>query len=145
MLDLMDFAGQWRLERQIKDAKGPDATFSGTASFTPDDAGLKVQENGQLRLIGQGAFQARRSYLWRQSGSLIAVLFDDGRDFHMFDPGQGIAHANHWCDPDTYNVRYDFSGWPVWQAQWQVTGPRKNYSMYSVYQVLQVSSLSDSP
>ncbi|MFU8883499.1 MAG: DUF6314 family protein [Rhodobacterales bacterium] len=145
MLDLMDFAGQWRVERQIRDANGPDAVFGGTATFTPDDAGLRLQESGELRLIGQGAFQAQRAYLWRQCGSLIAVMFDDGRDFHLFDPAHRIAHADHWCDPDTYKVRYDFSGWPRWQAQWQVNGPRKAYSMQSVYSPLQVSGLSDNP
>jgi len=145
LLDLMDFAGLWRLERQIKDANGPDAVFYGTATFTPDDDGLRLTECGELRLIGQGAFQAERSYLWRQSGSLIVVLFDDGRAFHQFDPLLGIAHADHWCDPDTYKVRYDFSGWPDWQAQWQVTGPRKAYTMQSHYKAVQVSSRSDNP
>ena len=41
--------------------------------------------------------------------------------------------ADHWCDPDTYKVRYDFREWPLWRAEWRVTGPRKDYVMRSVY------------
>jgi hypothetical protein len=133
LLALGDFEGVWRLERRIIDALGPDAVFTGTARFTRDDAGLVLHEAGRLELTGQGGFQAERRYLWRQAGAMIAVVFADGRDFHWFDPGQGVATADHWCDPDTYRVRYDFAGWPVWQAEWRVTGPRKDYVMHSVY------------
>ncbi|MDF1708077.1 MAG: DUF6314 family protein [Paracoccaceae bacterium] len=132
MLALQDFEGLWLLERQISDALGPDAVFNGTARFTPDDAGLTLHEAGRLNLTGQGGFQAERRYLWRQEGTGIAVLFADGRDFHRFVPGE-TAEADHWCDPDTYKVRYDFGGWPVWQAEWRVTGPRKDYVMRSLY------------
>ena len=133
MLGLADFEGQWRLERQIADALGPDAVFTGTARFSPDGAGLLLEEAGRLELTGQGGFQAERRYLWRQEGVGIAVLFEDGRDFHSFDPANGVAMAEHWCDPDTYRVRYDFTDWPVWHAEWRVTGPRKDYVMRSVY------------
>ena len=130
---LQEFEGLWRLERRISDALGPDAVFSGTARFTPDGQGLILDEAGRLDLAGQGAFQAERRYLWRPDGAGVAVFFADGRDFHRFDPGQGAAVADHWCDPDTYKVRYDFSLWPRWQAEWRVTGPRKDYTMLSVY------------
>ena len=63
----------------------------------------------------------------------IAVFFADGRAFHRFVPAADTVEADHWCDPDTYKVRYDFSRWPVWQAEWRVTGPRKDYVMQSVY------------
>ena len=133
MIGLKDFEGRWRLDRQIKDALGADATFSGTALFRRDDDGLVLHEAGRLELKGQGAFEAERRYLWRQDGGAIAVLFEDGRMFHSFDPVGGVVDADHWCDPDTYKVRYDFTRWPVWQAAWRVTGPRKDYVMQSVY------------
>jgi hypothetical protein len=133
LLALGDFEGVWRLERRIIDALGPDAVFTGTAGFTRDTEGLILHEAGRLELTGQGGFQAERRYHWRQAGAMIAVLFADGRDFHRFDPGQGLTTADHWCDPDTYRVRYDFTNWPVWQAEWRVTGPRKDYVMHSVY------------
>lgn len=134
MLTLGDFKGGWRLTRQIDDARGPDATFTGTALFSPlGGDGLELVEQGRLVLRGQGAFQAERRYIWKQEGASVAVYFADGRDFHRFDPQGGTAQADHWCDPDTYEVQYDFTGWPVWEAQWRVTGPRKDYVMRSVY------------
>ncbi|MFD1194249.1 DUF6314 family protein [Seohaeicola saemankumensis] len=133
MIGLMDFEGRWRLDRQITDTRGADALFTGWAVFAADAEGLDLHEAGRLELKGQGGFQAERRYLWRQDGAGIAVLFADGRAFHRFDPAARTALADHWCDPDTYEVRYDFSGWPVWRAEWRVTGPRKDYVMTSVY------------
>lgn len=130
---LQDFTGLWRLERQVTDALGPDARFAGTADFTPDKSGLLMCESGVLELEGQGSFQAERRYLWQDQGAWIAVLFSDGRAFHSFDPQLDSPEADHWCDPDTYKVRYDFTCWPVWQVEWHVTGPRKDYVMRSVF------------
>lgn len=133
MIGLADFTGRWHLTRRITDARGPDAVFTGTATFTPDDHGLLLHEVGELRLQGQGAFHAARSYLWRPDGAGIAVFFADGRDFHRFDLRGAVAKADHWCDPDTYKVQYDFAQWPLWQAEWRVIGPRKDYVMRSEY------------
>ena len=133
MIGLKDFEGRWRIARRITDALGKDATFAGTAVFSPAGADLILHEAGRLELSGQGGFQAERRYLWRAQGALIEVLFDDGRPFHRFDPAGAVAEAGHWCDPDTYDVRYDFGRWPRWSAEWRVTGPRKDYVMQSVY------------
>ena len=133
MITLRDFQGRWRLERRIENALGPEAVFQGHAEFTADAAGLVLDETGRLALAGQGAFQAERRYLWRQEGAAIAVFFADGRPFHRFDPGAELAEAAHWCDPDSYEVRYDFAAWPLWRSEWRVTGPHKDYLMRSVY------------
>lgn len=133
MIGLMDFEGRWRLDRRIIDALGPDASLHGTAVFARQADGLVLHEAGRLELAGQGGFAAERRYLWRQDGACIAVFFADGRAFHRFVPAPHPVEADHWCDPDTYKVRYDFTGWPVWQAEWRVTGPRKDYVMQSVY------------
>lgn len=130
---LLDFEGRWRLSRKIADALGPDAVFEGTATFRRDADGLHLREAGQLELAGQGRFQAERAYLWREDDEEIVVLFADGRDFHRFGLLAGQARADHWCDPDTYKVSYDFTDWPVWRAEWRVTGPRKDYVMLSEY------------
>ena len=103
------------------------------ARFTRDADGLVYSESGTLHLPGQPEMHAERRYLWRGAGSLIEVLFDDGRPFHVFDPAEPRPGADHWCDPDSYSVRYDFTSWPDWSAEWQVIGPRKGYSMYSAY------------
>lgn len=129
---LSDFVGSWRLSRRIVEADGRSATFAGTARFTPDGEGLIYREDGLLALPGTAApIRAERRYLWREDGAGIVVLFDDGRPFHRFAPAR--PEAAHWCEPDDYRVRYDFSGWPVWRAEWRVTGPRKDYHMIGEY------------
>ena len=50
-----------------------------------------------------------------------------------FAGGAGDSGDRHWCDPDSYAVRYDFSRWPEWSARWRVEGPHKAYIMYSRY------------
>lgn len=131
MIALADFAGMWRLERRIADALGPPGRFSGVARFTRDADGLHLTEEGRLDL-GKASFKATRAYLWRADGDAIAVLFADGRAFHRFTP-QGAADSAHWCDPDQYDVTYDFTRWPVWTSAWRVRGPRKDYVMQSTY------------
>ena len=47
------------------------------------------------------------------------------------------AKASHWCSPDTYKVRYTFyfKGADVekWKVEYEVNGPRKDYSMETWY------------
>lgn len=128
---LSDFLGEWRLERLILPAEGAQARFSGRAHFTPEGAGLRYVEAGELALPGAAPMRAERSYLWHAEGARIVVRFADGRAFHSFTPEQ--TEAAHWCDPDDYRVRYDFAAWPRWHAEWQVKGPRKDYTMRSDY------------
>ena len=89
-------------------------------------------ETGLLRLGDQPPMNAERRYFWREgTGGVIEVLFDDGRAFHRIDPADPTDR--HWCDPDTYDVTYDFGAWPNWSSTWRVRGPRKDYEMVSHY------------
>lgn len=125
---LADFAGLWRLGKRIVAANGPPARFEGTAEWSPVPEGLVCREQGRL-WVGQAApVEAERRYLWRAG---LAVHFEDGRFFHTV-PACG-GHAHHDCPPDSYAVTYDFGGWPMFTATWQVRGPRKDYVMTAVY------------
>ncbi|MCO8145383.1 DUF6314 family protein [Rhodovulum tesquicola] len=133
MPDLEAFAGEWRLDRVIEDARaGHAARFEGRAVFAPGKAGLVQAETGRLHLPGHAPMTAERRYLWRQGASGIEVFFEDGRFFHAIAPGPH-AQALHDCPPDRYEVGYDFARWPDWSSLWRVTGPRKDYAMRSVY------------
>jgi hypothetical protein len=136
---LADFAGRWWVARRIEDhLAGALGRFDGEAVFAPEGGGLRYREEGQLRLGEGPAFAAERSYFWRQAGQRIAVDFADGRPFHDFDPANPAAQ--HLCVADDYAVRYDFSAWPNWRADWTVTGPRKRYSMISRYSPVSAGS-----
>lgn len=131
-LRLQDFEGRWSLSRVITDRRaGTTARFDGSATFTPVAGALSYFETGTLRIDGQPPIHAERRYLWRQDGDRIVIAFEDGREFHDFTATS--PDASHWCDPDTYTVRYDFADWPIWTSTWQVSGPRKDYDMSTRY------------
>ena len=131
-LSLEDFVGAWQIERNILDkCAQANGRLTGTATFAPSENGLSYFESGLLELPGHTPFQAERRYQWRFIDDEIVVEFQDGRPFHRFDPGS--PSASHWCDPDTYNVKYEFSSWPKWRSIWDVSGPKKDYQMITTY------------
>lgn len=125
---LADFEGRWHLARRILHEDGPVATLEGEATWTRSGASLNYAERGLLRMQGLAPIEATRRYRWDEG---LAVHFEDGRFFHSVPPDGGTTE--HWCDPDTYRVAYDFSAWPVFTATWDVRGPRKAYHMVSRY------------
>ena len=125
---LADFEGGWQLSREIVQSDGGRARFAGEAMWRPDPEGLRYEERGLLQIPGQPAMQAERRYLWRDD---LTVWFDDGRFFHQVPPEGG--ETGHWCDPDQYDVAYEFGRWPEFTVRWQVRGPRKDYEMRSLY------------
>ena len=130
MIALSDLRGDWVLTRRITDLRaGIAGRFEGRCRFVPDADGLRQEEEGLLHYGAAPPMLATRSYLWRAAGDGLEVLFADGRPFHGLGPGR-LADRHH-CAPDIYDVRYDFTGWPVWTQEWAVTGPRKDARILS--------------
>lgn len=126
---LADFEGRWAVQREILPASGASGRFEGQAEWRVcQSGGLIYAEQGVLTLEGHAPMQAERRYLWKEG---LDVYFEDGRFFHTV-PAEGGAAA-HWCAPDQYDVTYDFTHWPRFEAKWRVRGPRKNYEMISLY------------
>ena len=125
---LSDFAGRWKIERDIKPASGPAARFLGHAEWTAEDGLMHYIEKGNLEIAGQTPMVAERRYRWDAD---LNIYFDDGRFFHQV-PALG-GDAAHWCDPDQYDATYDFTHWPRWSCTWRVRGPRKDYTLHSQY------------
>lgn len=125
---LSDFIGTWQLTREIVQNGTGRATFVGQAEWSFDAEALDYVERGVLSLEGQPPMTAERRYRWDAD---LNIYFDDGRFFHQV-PSKGGAAA-HWCDPDQYDVVYDFTDWPAWSCKWQVKGPRKDYVLESNY------------
>lgn len=134
-MQLQSFLGLWRIERAIEDARnGARGRFTGSAHFTPHRDGLLYREEGRLRLGEGPEMAAARAYLWRDGGAgTIAIHFEDGRHFHRLHAGEDTPADSHDCPPDRYHVRYDFTRWPLWQSEWRVAGPRKDYRLLSLY------------
>lgn len=124
------FEGAWTIRREIVHVGGPTNRFVGRAVFRTDGEGLEQGEEGLLEVAGR-LYPAERRYLWRfEADGRIRVLFDDGRAFHSFRPGQPVA--DHLCGDDRYAVAYAF-GDDGWTSRWEVRGPRKDYVMTSSY------------
>lgn len=130
---LFDFEGLWRVSRVVRHDDGTTATFEGVAVFHPDGQGLSYDERGTLLVAQYAEIMAQRRYLWRSGpGRQINVLFANGDAFHRIDPYAPVAQ--HWCDPDQYDVQYSFDNWPKWSSVWHVRGPRKSYEMETHYE-----------
>ena len=128
-----DFVRPWVLTRRISDRRRGDwaAFLGGRVDPVHDGATVRWIETGTLH-TAQGAFVARRVYLWRADPGGVMTYFEDGRPFHPIARARR-PRAHHDCPPDTYHGAYDFSRWPDWRATWIVGGPRKDYVMYSRY------------
>ena len=124
---LSDFEGLWHFLREVRHTSGESARVTGTAVFEPDEMGLRCRESGQMVLSSGQTLTAERTYFWRDG---LQVYFDDGRFFHTV-PAHG-GEAEHWCDPDTYQVEYAFEE-DMWHTVWRVEGPAKSYVMSTLY------------
>ena len=129
---LAQLEGAWRLTRRIDDALQAEAgRLSGEAEFTYRDGLWHYTETGDLEFAGRPTLRASREYRYIEIDGGAEVQFANGAPFHVFY--WQTASASHFCDPDTYEVNYDFSGWPNWSSEWTVSGPRKKYVMQSRY------------
>ncbi len=130
---LAQFEGRWRLERRIEDAERGEMWLEGEAVLARSGHRLVYTETGILTISGQRPLTATQRYIWQDRAGWVAIRFADGRPFHGFPLRVARAEAVHLCDPDRYEVSYDFSAWPEWSSEWHVSGPRKDYVMRSRY------------
>ena len=129
---IADFHQPWRITREIEDRKaGAKVSFEGKVMTEMVSGQLRWHETGQLRMP-QGAFASDRVTLWQDVEAGLAVHFDDGRLFHRIDRAVSPI-ATHDCDPDVYNLAYDFAPWPRWSVTITVSGPRKDYTSVTLY------------
>ncbi|MCH2075455.1 MAG: DUF6314 family protein [Rhodobacteraceae bacterium] len=126
-LEHADFKRVWLLKREITHSDQPPGKFEGLARITRRWTYL---EWGNLEVRGRD-FTAGRRYWWKPMDGGFDIHFEDGKPFHELH--FNAPSARHYCDPDIYDVRYDFSDWPKWRSTWDVQGPRKSYSMTSLY------------
>ncbi|WP_104166503.1 DUF6314 family protein [Arthrobacter sp. SX1312] len=119
-------AGTWATERTMLDrAGGATGIFTGTTTFTPDDGGLRWDEQGTASWPHfQGP--ASRSYRVVADGTTLTVQFVDGRTLCRLDLSRGTARDEHLCSPDTYRVDFAVPSHHMVRYSWDVTGPAKD-------------------
>ncbi|MET3809308.1 8-oxo-dGTP pyrophosphatase MutT (NUDIX family) [Arthrobacter sp. UYEF3] len=135
--------GGWDVARSLLDrATGSRGTFTGVVNFTEtDDGGLRFREEGTMRWNPAAGTPysgpASREYLLRPAArpDIMDMYFHDGRPFHRIGFGGQDRQDNrdsHWCDPDTYRVRYTRVGPAEFHYRWDVTGPTKDLLLESI-------------
>lgn len=124
--------GTWSVERRLQDhASGLTGAFTGTATFTDDDGGLRHRERGSLSWAGAAPTIATRELLWRATASApaVEVFFDDGRFFHSLDLSDGRDTPAHPCAPDHYQGSFLLLDHDHWRYIWRVSGPAKDLTL----------------
>ena len=129
-----DFLGVWRFHRDIQDNTLLGAGIGqGEARFVLAGDTITYDETSEIAFAASPPLKGTRRYLWKPDACGVEIKFADGRPFHRLGLGSATATATHWCDPDQYDVVYDFSRWPNWTSRWHVKGPRKDYVMRTSY------------
>ena len=132
---LEQFEGHWRLYRLIEDRLTKQRLiFEGRAELHDDGKGLTYLETGRWTKSEWGSMAASRKLLWREDPFGIAVLYEDERPFHTFAVAAGgSSKSGHDCAPDRYDVTYRFQLPDRWEADWQASGPKKDYTSRTRY------------
>ena len=120
--------GEWRLQRRVADRRlSSYGWVDGFLTIEEYGDGLAWREHGTLTIAGRShAFT--RAYRIEDGW----VLFDDGRPFHPWTPGQ---HVTHLCGEDTYRGLIDVTADRI-RTLWDVRGPAKDQRLLTRLQRL---------
>ncbi|MDI9916381.1 DUF6314 family protein [Rhodococcus sp. IEGM 1379] len=127
-VDPKALVGEWNFERTIVDRIGGSTkrVVGQTAIEEKIDGRLRWYESGTL-FDGDLELAVFRTLFIEQQDGNWAVTFEDGREFHEWNPGQDVEHL---CGADTYRGRVDIeAATEGWSVEWTVSGPSKDYTM----------------
>ena len=119
--------GTWRLARVIDDRlAGAESRVVGQLELTEVEPGwIRWEESGRWHQPAGDVDVRRGLWLERVVDDGWWVRFEDGTAFHPWAPGEPVTHP---CSPDTYVGLVTGTG-EQWVVRWDVTGPRKDYTM----------------
>lgn len=125
--------------------------YSEEAEFTPKNEQENIKgKTDLLKLLGHHFLGTQKyAYLLDTETDKLNVYFVErnadalaGRLFHEIrfeENSDGLIKANgeHFCSPDNYNVKYEFEfkneELSSWTVEYEVKGPRKNYTISTCY------------
>lgn len=136
------FAGPWRMARRIDDRLGArQGEASGEAVFAADPGGADASMICSEALIinyGDRTWHGHQKTVWRfdRPGG-PRLFFSDGRffgelNFAAHAPGWR-AEFEHGCGDDIYRGAASVASRNSWRLVWNVTGPRKDYTLDTEY------------
>ncbi len=129
--------GSWSFNRVIEG----QGSMLGFATFTPLNLeGLAYREQGCLKLLSGAELEAERKYVFRDGDQGFEVYFKETplRLFHAielaaYDGGVLSGSASHLCNLDLYQSTYTFRPDGSFLVRHVVSGPRKDYTMVTIY------------
>lgn len=124
-----DLLGRWSLERRVHDRRvGRFGRVAGTVAFVRDGDAVRWLERGTFTWDGRDV-EVSRELLVVPGTDGWNVRFDDGRDFHPWQPGRAVTHP---CRADVYCGLVDVDDARTrLRVLWDVTGPEKDQRIIS--------------
>ncbi len=129
--------GEWQMVRRVWGV----ARLRGKAVFLPaGDGALLYQEAGTLVTCHGDVSRAWREYIFVLVEGGFDVYFAEvpRRLFHAVRPVRDgrhtVARCEHLCGDDRYRTLYRWKNAGTLSICHRVTGPRKDYTMVTVYQ-----------
>ncbi|MEQ4499640.1 DUF6314 family protein [Nocardioides kribbensis] len=127
--------GTWSVERDIDDRHdGLRRSVVGLAELALlVDGRVRWHEHGTMSWPGMSVPVSRTLYVEPRAQGWW-VTFEDGRDFHPWEPGVQVDHP---CGRDHYRGLLE-PGSPAggWTITWEVRGPAKDYTMVAAHRPL---------
>lgn len=126
--DPRQLLGTWAFERVVDDRRAGEAVHvTGSTLLSEDGHGIRWSEEGVMRRGGLELPVSRVLRLVPGDEGWV-VTFEDGRDFHPWQPGGEVVHL---CGADTYRgtVELGLDADGAWSVTWRVSGPTKDYEM----------------
>ncbi|OYD68898.1 DUF6314 family protein [Rhodococcus sp. OK302] len=128
-VDPIALVGEWNFDRTIDDrvAGAMKRVVGQTIIEEAVDGRFRWYESGTL-FDGDLELPVFRTLFVEQHDGDWAVTFEDGREFHDWNPGHDVEHL---CGADTYRGRIDVAETAdaEWSVVWTVSGPSKDYTM----------------
>jgi len=128
-------SGCWRIDRVFLDRnRSLRGTMVGHAQFAESINSLRYSERGALS-FGDYEGEAEQGFNleFAEGVAQASVRFRDGRPFYSLDLSEGWTAVSHVCGPDLYEGRFLALDDLSWQSTWEVSGPRKNLQIVTLY------------
>lgn len=135
------FRGAWLFSRVFQShqvsREQSSLTYQGKAQFNPiDEVTLSYVELSATPVDTESvldAYQIRRYEFNAEKEFEASVSYEDGRLIHQLDLERGYWCFDHYCGDDVYQGAYRVLNDISFEVTWIVLGPRKKYTLQSLY------------
>jgi hypothetical protein len=127
--------GRWQIDRKLLDRRrSVCGSILGVAEFAAAGSLLIHREWGRLSFGNySGAAEQRYDLEFIDTADRALVRFRDGRPFHFLDLSEGRTDVTHACGSDLYEGRFIAFDRRCWQSIWEISGPRKDQRIVTLY------------